>query len=93
MKIIIEDHDYINLITPFRNGCNYRMIVENQTGDFYLDYGCFPIFISGELELYFHKLLQQNKEQPIKLNISEELKSELLKMKPCECCGGLRFKM
>ena len=89
--MIIEKKEYINILTPAKNGCQYVMI-EDEQGDIYIDIGCDlrPNLQTGASRYVFDLIMVNNK--PIKLNISQKLKTILLSITPCDKCGGTRFK-
>ena len=92
MKIILEESDYIEAITPFRNGCSFRPTFK-QNGDVYLGYGCecFVNLVTGAEE-QFVRMIRRSNDKLIKLDISPEIRVAMLKVEPCKLCGGARFE-
>lgn len=90
--MIIENNEYIKAFTPHYCGCNFSLIIKNN-GDIHYTGGCDlrPNLQTGANH-YLWEMFCLNKEKPVKLNISPNLKTELLKIKPCQHCGGALFK-
>jgi hypothetical protein len=90
--MIIENEEYIKAFTPHTNGCKFSLIIKNN-GDLYYTGGCDlrPNLTSG-VNCYLWERFYLNNEKPVNLNISPELKIELMKIKPCENCGGTLFE-
>jgi len=92
MKIIMEEQDYIEAVTPFRNGCGYRAIFK-ANGDVFIDYGCYHLMrlqVGADREIA--QMLIRNDDKPIKIDIKPETKIAILKIPPCERCGDTLFE-
>lgn len=90
--MIIENEEYIKAFMPHRNGCKFSLIINND-GDVYFTAGCDlrPNLLTGA-DRFLWEMFSLNNEKPAKLNISPELKIELIKIKPCKNCGGTLFE-
>ena len=98
MKILIELKDYIEALTPFRNGCSYKAYIDGDR--IQIGYGCYGVhinFCSGIQEYLMRKLGTMGdpkidiKELPNENSIPE-IHREICKIEPCLVCGGTLFK-
>ena len=88
------DQELLSSFETFKNGCNWRLFVDNTTGEneYYLEHGCY----GPNPDIRRDKLLCEwfdgfNKER-VKLSglIQHDTIKQLLKMYPCKECGGAR---
>ena len=91
--MIVEDKEWIELITPCKGGCKYHLVIEGN--DYRYTLGCLGHYynLCSTLEREVFSRWQCNKEQPVLMDISEELKSQLLAIEPCSKCGGTILKI
>lgn len=91
--MIIEESDYIDALTPFKNGCDFSLIIDKDN-NYYLCTGCDcrPFLLTDIKRFLYDLLYEKNKEIPIKLNISTKTKEKLLRTANCKCCGGAKFE-
>lgn len=94
MKITIEmeDKDFLKSTAPFWNGCSFRPIFKAD-GTVWLDIGCYLLvnLITG-VERHFYEMWRDNGEQPFKIDVSPEIKMQMMQEKPCRHCGGAMFE-
>lgn len=91
MQIIFEVSDYVKAITPFRNGCDFKAIFDGE--DIYLDYGCYCLVnLQTGANEQFVRMLRENKDKPIKIDVTPEIKAAMMEVSPCKLCGGSIFK-
>lgn len=79
-------------VKTFYNGCNFRLIVED--GKYFLEYGCYGVhtnLASGSVRLLNDWMNGATRE--ITNIVKPKTIGKLLDMRPCERCGGHRFKM
>ena len=99
LPAITLDEAVLEVLETFYNGCNYSILFE-ENGDAYLDWGCYGVYVNiaqGSKRLLLEwfcngKYDDHKKYLPKLLPISEEIKIELMKRKPCERCGAPFFK-
>jgi hypothetical protein len=87
MKAILEQKDYINAVTPFRNGCAFRAVVKND-GKVLLEPGCYLLInlISGADKVIYDMWLK-NGEEPVEVEIEPETAKAIKDLKPCKWCN------
>jgi len=103
MSAVTLDDAVLGGIKTFRNGCNFRIKFDRH--DAYLEYGCYGIHVNlmQGMERLLHDWYVVDLPEgydfapkfcrlPKLLPISEETKIEIMKRKPCECCGAPWFK-
>lgn len=91
MEIIISDNDYIKAVTPFLNGCTFRVFVITKDNKVFIEPGCYclkNLLHGAEYEIY--KMWKQNNELPLEIFVSDETRLKLLKMENCRC-GSLIY--
>jgi hypothetical protein len=74
----------------YRNGCNFKLIIKSDRSA-WLDYGCYCLvnLATGAERLLVDWLGRGNKYAgPKRLDVKPETIQELLRRKPCQCCGG-----
>jgi len=88
VTVEIEQSDYINAITPFRNGCSFRARFEAD-GKVKLESGCYLLvnLVQGA-DRWFLDRWRENGEAPFEIDVTPETKHEMMKVRPCALCGG-----
>ena len=84
----IEQQDYVNAITPFRNGCSFRARFEAD-GKVTLEPGCYLLvnLVQGA-DRWFLDRWRENGKKPFEVAVTPETLHEMLKVRPCSWCGG-----
>ena len=82
-----EDKEYIEAFTPRHNGCLFLLIIKNNGTASYTA-GCLIPALVPEINSYLWKKVSKNNGEPVDFDISPKLKTELMKITPCNCCGG-----
>jgi len=92
VTIEIEEQDYINAITPFRNGCAFRARFEAD-GKVTLEPGCYLLVnLVGGVERQFLDQWRANGEKPFEIHITQETRHRMMEVRPCAWCGGALVK-
>jgi len=92
MKVMLDDSEYIEAITPSKNGCTFRLIVK-RGGVFLIEPGCYLLVnLMNPVETYLYDRWRTNNKKPFEIKMHENLKLELLKINPCRHCGGVKFE-
>ena len=89
------DQALISGMETFRNGCNFRLRIDAE-GEPWLEYGCYGVHLNlsqGTERLLMLFVGVGNDYRPKKLDIHPTTLNILLKRKPCDVCGGIRFKV
>lgn len=82
-------------VKTFRNGCNYRLVKEIDD-KYYLEYGCYGVLINllnGDQKLLYNwYTITGDNLRKLSGIVHPDTISYLLTQKPCEVCGGAKFR-
>ncbi len=88
--MIIEYQEYIKMLTPFPNGCTFRLVKIDEK--YYIEHGCccYVHLLTGANH-YMESLISSTNMQMLEFDHPKVIQ-EILAMKPCSVCGGIRIK-
>ena len=106
-KEITLDEAILDGFETYSNGCNFKLL-SKQDGSRWLEYGCYCLvnLLTGKQRLLRDFLENVSTEEKLmrtldKVNyprrridhlVRPETIAELLKRKPCQCCGGFLWE-
>ena len=88
-----ERTSYVDMVRPYRNGCVWRGVVF-AAGRFGITRGCcpMPIIAMGDFERRLLDELNRTAGQPVLIeDITQEELDAIMRMPPCQKCGGTRW--
>ena len=89
--MIIEHHEYVEMLTPFRNCCQFRLAIDGDKKFIQPGCCCYINLLTGAAR-YVFGLTTVEKSGMVEIK-DEEAARKILEMKPCPVCGGTLFSL